>query len=249
MVLLIMINGIKKFMSLISFFTTIPTGYNDIVSASESFYLIPLVGLIEGSIICLVSYALIFRPIIDASILLLSHIVLTGGLHLDGFADYSDAIGSGKIGEGAIKIAKDPRKGSFAIIFTALIIIIRFSTLCVLFKNYQALLLSYLIGLEGSYLISLLSKPPKYQGLGWLFIKKSKDKKLILINVLVYLIITFFITYLLKNIYVLIPQLSLLSIPFILKDSERRFGYVNGDVIGFTIETVEVISLLLFSVM
>jgi len=235
---------IEDFLSLISFLTTIPTGYYNLESASNALYLSPIVGIIEGSIIGLISMSLKFNPLIDGSLLIAIHIIITGALNLDGFADYSDVIGSRKKGDDAIKILKDPRKGSFAIIFTAVLIIIRFSE----FSSIHSILpifFSYISGLESAYIISYFSPIPKYQGLGSLFIKNSKNKNKFIINFILYLIILIILFIFTKIKLLLLSQLSLILIPIILYDSKKRIGFVNGDVIGFTIELVEVFSLLI----
>ncbi|AFZ70845.1 cobalamin-5-phosphate synthase [Caldisphaera lagunensis DSM 15908] len=236
--------AIKGFLSLLSFLTTIPTNQNNIKEASEYFYLSPLIGLIEGIIIGLIFFLLRFNFIINGSILLASHLLLTGGLNLDGFSDYSDVIGSRKIGEEAEKILKDPRKGSFAIIFTSLIIIIRFASFSNI-KNIFSIVLSYVTGIESGYLISYFSNAPKYQGLGSMFIESSKNKKKLLYNLIIYLIIIIILLFVSKTKYYLISIFSLLLVPIIVFDSNKRLGYANGDVIGFTIEIIETASLLI----
>ncbi|MGC8566345.1 MAG: adenosylcobinamide-GDP ribazoletransferase [Caldisphaera sp.] len=236
---------IKKFLSLLSFFTIIPTKQNSLIDASEVFYLSPIIGIIEGLIISLASYLLFFPQIINASLLLISHIIITGALHLDGFADYSDVIGSRKTGIDALKILKDPRKGSFAIVFTSCLIILRLSLFFIFDKSYEIILLSYLAGLESSYLISFFGTAPNYDGSGSLFIKNSKNNKKFIINLIIYLALLFLILFLFKNYILIYSQISLLAIPIIIRDSKKRIGFTNGDVIGFTIEVVEIISLLL----
>ncbi len=236
--------SIRGFLSLLSFLTTIPVRQNSIEDASEYFYLSPIIGLIEGIIISLIFLFIRFNFIINGSILLASHLILTGGLNLDGFADYSDVIGSRKFGEEAERILKDPRKGSFAIIFTSLIIIIKFASFSNI-KSVFPIILSYVTGIESGYLISYFSNPPKYQGLGSMFIKSSKSKRKLLYNLTIYLIIIVALIFISNSKYFLISLVSLLLIPIILYDSNKRLGYTNGDVIGFTIETVETVSLLI----
>ncbi|MGC8572473.1 MAG: adenosylcobinamide-GDP ribazoletransferase [Caldisphaera sp.] len=235
---------VEDFLSLISFLTIIPTGYYNIEGASNALYLSPILGIIEGSIIGLIALLLKFNPLVNGSILIAIHIIITGGLNLDGFADYSDVIGSRKKGDDAIKILKDPRKGSFAIAFTATLIIIRFSLFSSI-HNIFPIIFSYLSGLESAYIISYLSPIPNYQGLGSLFIKNSKNIRKITINLVIYFLILIALLLFTKIKFILLSQLSLLLIPIIINDAKKRIGFVNGDVIGFTIELVEVISLLI----
>ena len=59
------------------------------------------------------------------------------------------------------------------------------------------------------------------------------------IYALIYIIIAFFIG---KNIFIILV-LSLLSFYFILKILNNKFGFVNGDCLGFTLEHTELIVL------
>ncbi len=54
-------------------------------------------------------------------------ILLSGGLHLDGFADTADALGSHRDRETRLKIMKDPHAGPFAVICCILVLLLQFA--------------------------------------------------------------------------------------------------------------------------
>lgn len=79
----------------------------------------PLVGVVIGT----VSYAWAFiggkfwyDRILESMILFLIPFVLTGGIHLDGFLDTTDALSSWKSKEERVEILKDVHVGAFAVI-------------------------------------------------------------------------------------------------------------------------------------
>jgi adenosylcobinamide-GDP ribazoletransferase len=53
-------------------------------------------------------------------------VLITGGLHLDGFCDTSDALSSQKDREEKLRILKDPHVGAFAVIYTFTVLLLQF---------------------------------------------------------------------------------------------------------------------------
>lgn len=79
----------------------------------------PLVGLVVGGLEILWKWLadLLHLPIVAVSLIaLLLPILLTGGIHLDGFMDTSDALHSYGEPEKKREILKDPHSGAFAVI-------------------------------------------------------------------------------------------------------------------------------------
>lgn len=88
----------------------------------------PMVGAVIGAVLygwmALARY-LGFGPLFFAAFALLIPIALSGGIHLDGFCDTCDALGSRQTRERKLEILKDSHTGAFALIglvlfFTAL---------------------------------------------------------------------------------------------------------------------------------
>lgn len=90
----------------------------------------PLVGVLEGILYMGLFYLLqiLQTPeFIRAGLLTAFPIWYTGGIHLDGFIDVSDALSSFTSREKKIQILKDPHTGAYAIIHTILYFIIYYS--------------------------------------------------------------------------------------------------------------------------
>ena len=87
-------------------------------SLGKAYRFFPLVGLILGLFLALLGYSAskLFQPLTVAIILVTADILLTGGLHLDGFMDTCDGIYSGRGRDRILEIMKDSRVGSMGVL-------------------------------------------------------------------------------------------------------------------------------------
>lgn len=111
----------KKFLAAIGFFTRIPVW--KICDIPVEYYkrvvdLWPVAGWITGGITALALWgALQILPPLTAVMLAYSvRLVLTGGLHEDGLADFIDGFGGGTDRKRILEIMKDSRIGSYGVI-------------------------------------------------------------------------------------------------------------------------------------
>ncbi|MBQ1820311.1 MAG: adenosylcobinamide-GDP ribazoletransferase [Clostridia bacterium] len=80
---------------------------------------LPLIGVVIGGFLCLylwLSELLALPAILSAAALTVLPILLSGGIHMDGFADVVDALSSHAEPEKKRAILKDPHCGAFAVI-------------------------------------------------------------------------------------------------------------------------------------
>ena len=99
----------------LSFLTILPVGPRDMpekLASGRAYF--PLVGLFLGSGLAALDIGLreIFPPLLVGAILLVSLIVATRGLHMDGFLDSCDALVGGLTRERRLEIMRDPPCGS-----------------------------------------------------------------------------------------------------------------------------------------
>ena len=80
----------------------------------------PVVGVVIGAAEFAAGYALLHwlhcKPLLFSVAMTLIPVLITGGIHLDGFADTVDAMSSYAERERRLEILKDPHTGAFAII-------------------------------------------------------------------------------------------------------------------------------------
>ena len=91
----------------------------------------PLVGIIIGLILAGSYWLLqfILPPNVVRGLLLIGAVVLSGGLHLDGFIDTFDGIGGHKNAEARWEVMRDSRAGSFGIISVFLLLLVKYLAL------------------------------------------------------------------------------------------------------------------------
>ena len=245
---------IKGFLALTSFLTIIPTGIHNLEYASSYFYLVPIIGLIEGFLISIPLLLPISKLMASCLVLVLMYLI-TGFNHVDGFEDFVDALVSGKKGEEALRIMKSSSRGAVAVVSTVLLVIVMFSSLHNLYltmdKNSLILVLStvHILSAESMFVLSSISKEPPYPGLGKLFIRSSKKGKLLNLNIFILMLCILLVLSL-----GLSPQLILLmfvpmiiSVAIIRKLAHSILGFVSGDVLGFCFEVTRTSIMVLLS--
>lgn len=92
----------------------------------------PLVGLVLGICYMLAAWVLVYflgMRTLTAALLLILPLLLTGGLHADGFMDTADGIFSGRERARKLEIMKDSRVGSFGVVSFVLLMFLQFALL------------------------------------------------------------------------------------------------------------------------
>ena len=80
----------------------------------------PLVGAVLGLLFCAaarICALLNLGPVLTAAVLTALPVLLTGGIHLDGYCDTIDALSSHAPREKKLQILKDSNAGAFAVIW------------------------------------------------------------------------------------------------------------------------------------
>lgn len=236
---------IKGLILSIQFFSRIPININ--VDFNEenmkySVFFIPLVGGIIGALGALIYYILSpYNRLIASFITLLTTIILTGGLHLDGLSDTFDGFLSARDKKRTLEIMKDSRIGAFGVI--SIIIMILFKL--ILIFSIENLPIAMILSFANSRLvisrIIYCKKTARPGGLGDMF-HKSNPKKLVLLSWAIYITILV----LLDIVYLIPLAMTFLMGEYISYISYRKIDGLTGDVYGAIIEIGELISLLSF---
>ncbi|MDQ8037333.1 MAG: adenosylcobinamide-GDP ribazoletransferase [Pedobacter sp.] len=106
------------FLLALQFFTRIPvpasTPYSEAALNASSRYF-PLVGLLVGGLCAAVIWLALFAFALPVAIFLglLASLLITGGFHEDGLADFADGMGGGWEREKILTIMQDSRLGTF----------------------------------------------------------------------------------------------------------------------------------------
>lgn len=238
----------------IQFFTAIPLTLElpmDKEHLRKAVQAFPLLGLIQGIIYSTVLFLCLeftpFSHLAIAFLLWLSTILLTGGIHLDGWMDTSDAYFSYQDQGKRLEIMKDPRTGAFGVLSILVLLSCRFlfiyeSTAKV--ENILFIMIAAIPFLSKSVMgvLLLTVKSAKNEGLGTLFQSAAKPKELwpypIYVVGLLFLVFLFMKEFLLISLLILVAACCLF---FFRRKAVKWFGGITGDVLGAAVEGTELI--------
>ncbi|MGN1403160.1 MAG: adenosylcobinamide-GDP ribazoletransferase, partial [Ruminococcus sp.] len=109
----------------------------------------PLVGLLCGGglwLVWTVCSLLGVGAVLFAVLAVLCVVVITGGIHLDGFCDTADALYSRRPREEKLRILKDPNCGPFAVFSVILVLLVSFGAYTELYSSQSRHVLGLLTG-------------------------------------------------------------------------------------------------------
>lgn len=228
--------GIRRFIIMVQFFTTIPIRQNikcNTEDYGKGLVFAPLVGLIIGTLLMSIYYGLepFFPPKVIFAFIIIAYIILTGGIHLDGLADTFDGLFSGKSKEKILEIMRDSRIGSNGVLAIVCLLLLNYTLLASLdLQNIEvALILFPVSGRIASLIGAGASKyARKTQGLGKSFIDFCGLKEII-IGTIFYILI-FYIALGVEGL--IIAVITIISPYLILKLITRKIEGATGDVLG-----------------
>lgn len=246
----------KRFIGILQFFTRIPIRVN--IGFDEEFhktmYYFPLVGFVLGIlyfIIGLVS-SFLFDSYITSVNILISTVILTGGLHLDGVGDTFDGIYSYRDKEKMLEIMKDSRLGTNAMLSVLFLMLMKLGLIYSIVQSGQLYNLIFMPVFARMAIVIACYKSvtPRKNGMGNVFIGKP-SLKMILTGIVytVILIIIMGITLFNLNSLDLIKVIAFIPIMIILSRCFVRYIYskidgITGDILGCISELIEVMYLI-----
>ena len=236
---------IKGLILSLQFFTRIPI--NIIIDFNSknikySIFFLPIVGAVIGGLGALAYYILApYNLLIAGFVTLLTTIILTGGLHLDGLSDTFDGFFSNRDKNKVLEIMQDSRIGAFGVLSIVLLILFKFILIISIKDLSLAIILSFINSRLVVSRIIAYKRTAKDDGLGSMFYK-SNPKNLVLLAIIIYISVLVLIDYSL-----MIPLIvTFLMGEYISYISYKKIGGLTGDVYGAIIELGDAISLLGF---
>jgi adenosylcobinamide-GDP ribazoletransferase len=237
----------KNFLLALQFLSIIPVRLKNIKEddLSKSVMYFPLVGLLLGFILAGVNkvlFILNFQPFLINIIFVILLIALTGGLHMDGLADTSDALLSGKNKEEMLKIMRDSHIGVMGVLGLVSIILLKIaflSSISVSLKTVSLLLMCTLS--RWSLVLTMFLFPyAREEGKAKVFIKGVNFRIFILSTIIA--IACTLALWKIKGVLIFI--IIAISSYAITKFINSKIGGVTGDVLGALCELNEITALL-----
>ena len=225
----------------VSFLTIIPVPQkrkSTKVDLAEAMIYFPLVGLLIGGASLLV-YELV-RPHLPHSlavfVLFVVPIVLTGGIHMDGFADFCDGFFSGRPQADTLRIMKDPRLGAWGVLGLILLVVVKYELLKVIAVPAPYLMMA-MIASRWSQVALAYALPYAGQtgGLGEAVAGRIGFRQLLGatgLSLLFFPLSDYMGTVLVLPLLIFMLMLGLIF--------RRKIGGLTGDLLGATSEMVEV---------
>lgn len=234
----------------VQFLTVLPAKRNipwNERSGRWSIYFYPVVGLLMGVFLSALAYVLLryspFSPLAATMCLFTCSIVLSGGLHLDGWMDVSDAFFSYQEKEKKLEIMKDSRVGAFGVMSLLFLLSWRFLFMYELVSRSKTVMILYLLIPLFSRIamgLLLIAAPLAKPG-GMAHFMKQVVKKNSWIAYGGYLLIAVIIGIIFFHAAIVI-LLALGSLLFCLcwgMFCKRQFGGITGDTLGACLEGTE----------
>ena len=123
-----------EFLAALKFLTILPLSRKradtlDEIGGSIVYY--PVVGLIIGIILVALNllFSLLFPPPVTNALLIVSLVIISGALHLDGFIDTCDGIAGHKPAEARWLVMHDSRTGAFGVVGAVLLLLLQYVSL------------------------------------------------------------------------------------------------------------------------
>lgn len=223
----------KPFLIALQFLTIFPfklRGQTKESDYGKSLFYFPIIGMIIGSILALILLACgpLALPVTGVIILITSAII-TGALHLDGFADTCDGFYGIRSKEEVLAIMRDPHIGAMGALGLILLLLLKFSLIISIPKPYlwQALIFMCVFS-RWSQAVACLLPYMRTEGKAGLFTKYASRQGIIFAA-----IFTLFISYILFSLAgTLIFFSSLVFVLLFTAYAKAKIGGMTGDTIG-----------------
>jgi adenosylcobinamide-GDP ribazoletransferase len=120
----------NDFLTALGLLTIVPVRYREPITA-RAYAWFPFVGLLIGVILVAAHFLLrtILPNLVAAALLLALWVVLSGALHLDGFADACDGLFAAATRERRLEILRDVHLGTFGVVGLFLLLIVKFAAI------------------------------------------------------------------------------------------------------------------------
>jgi len=232
----------------LSYFSILPIEFNskDDLSSKEilSFMVLslPLVGAILGVMTIVIYLFMEDLGLYGAVLSALIYMILYGFIHTEAVLDVADAIYASHSNIDAYKIIKEPTVGAMGVLYAVALVIakimgITYLLLHNLFTEFIMILIVSRLSLV------VLFRIHKFRSIFATQLKEALNQNHLIIFIFIFIIISIYIGYL--AIITLFSGILLsILISFWIKN---KLSFINGDVLGATLESVEVIMFLIIA--
>ncbi|MGG1658569.1 adenosylcobinamide-GDP ribazoletransferase [Brevibacillus sp. NRS-1366] len=240
----------NAFFHAIAFFTRIPVPWlqPSEVAWKKSVNWYPAVGVVIGLLLWGVHQAglYLFSPWLAAVLTLVVWVYITGGLHLDGWMDLADGLGSSRPKEQVLAIMKDSRVGAMGVLAAFLLLLIKAGGVSELAHPGWGMLLLFVPAAARTHVLLSIRLWPYLsadKGIG-----KGISEGLSPMSIIISYVLLLVAGWFLGGSHVIAAILISLVIALGFSRSvASKLGGLNGDCYGAVIESSEAVMLLVLA--
>ena len=201
----------------------------------------PLIGAVIGCLLILwttVCDALHIGSAVRSAVSVIIPVLVTGGIHIDGFCDTADALASYADRQKRLEIMSDPHTGSFAMIRLCVMFLLQFSFFCEV-RNVCAAAVGYVISRALSGLAAVTLRSAKSGGTLQAFVKPAHRSVSIAALSVILILCTAGLC--ITDPFAGITACSAAALCFLIYTvmAYRNFGGITGDTEGWFLQVTE----------
>ncbi len=243
-------NLLKSIAVTMSTYSNIPMPQFEWKKAHMTFAIcfLPLVGVVCALALYawgLLSQALGIDPILFSSLAVCLPLLITGGIHMDGFMDTCDALSSHQPRERKLEIMKDPSAGAFAVIYFGVYMLLSFGLF------YQLYITEHITAIAPIYILSraltsytVVSYPSaRKKGMLASFNQYTDRQRAVVAIIITTVLSGVLLAALSLSLGLIIISFGIATTLFYHAFSSKVFGGITGDTSGFFLQLCEIICL------
>ena len=232
----------KRFLVALQFLTIVPVRIPSEIAKEDfgrSLLYFPLAGMFIGLALSGTTFLSTFlpNPVVAVLIVILS-IVLTGGIHLDGFADTCDGFYGHRSKEQILEIMRDSRVGVMGAAGVFCLLALKCTLIATIPHHvlWKLLIMMTVFARWSQVLVCCTSNYAREEGKARYFVEYAGKKELLAGGIFAVVLFLF----LMKLPGLVLFVLSLLPLVLFISYAKRKLDGVTGDVIGAASEIAEV---------
>lgn len=238
----------KQFLIALQFLTILPVKITSEPKESDfgkSLLYFPVIGILIGLVLSTTVFLRSLLPnLVIGVIILIISIVITGGIHLDGFADTCDGFYGSNRKEKILQIMRDSRVGTMGVVGVVCLLLLKFTLIVSIPQRilWKVLIMMVVFARWSQVLACYISNYARKEGKAKYFIEHAGKKEFFM-----GILLTSGLFFLLMQIKgVLLFFISLVPILLLINCIKRRIGGMTGDTLGAVNEIAEVLILLFY---
>ena len=208
----------------------------------------PVVGIICGALVWVaekIGVILNLSGFFVAAITVSIPLLITGGIHMDGFMDTVDALASHQPKEKKLEIMSDPDTGAFAVIYCGIYLLLSMAFIYEIFRkgSFFAICPIYVLSRCLSSICAVNLPNAKKSGMLSVYTKTAKRKTVNVIMSMTALLSVTVMALISPVIAAVVTVICVLWTLLYCVMVKKSFGGVTGDTAGFYLQMLEFLSI------